>query len=110
MRAASVTYIVHAGDLVDGNKRLPLSSIIAALEDIAPLTAVRGNTDDKWVRGHGLPELALLTAAGVRFFVHHGDRIKDDDLALAELVPEGGWRPAGDVIVSGHSHKPVRPR
>ena len=108
MRAAGVSHILHAGDLVDGNgaKRLQLAEMLSHLQAVAPVTVVRGNTDDKWARGHSLPETASHSAAGVRFFMHHGDRIKDDDAALAHLVPADGWRSKGDVIVSGHSHTP----
>ena len=106
MRAAGVNHILHAGDLVDGAKRLQLGDMLSQLQAVAPVTVVRGNTDDKWARGHSLPETASHSAAGVRFFMHHGDRLKDDEAALAHLVPADGWRSAGDIIVSGHSHTP----
>jgi len=109
-RSAGVERILHAGDVVDGNKRLPLKSLIGSLEEIAPVTAVRGNTDDKWAADNGLPATTTLELSGVRFHIHHGDLIKCSDdaseaSALELLRPASGWR-AGDVIVSGHSHVP----
>ena len=43
---------------------------------VAPVTAVRGNTDDKWARDHGLADTATWHAGAVRFVMHHGDRIR----------------------------------
>ena len=83
------------------------SALLSALEAIAPLTAVRGNADDKHDPRHGLPRVATVCASGLRCVMHHGDLITGgDDAVLAALEPEGGWRPTGDVVVSGHSHTP----
>jgi putative phosphoesterase len=99
-------HILHAGDVVDAvsQKRLSLTSLLSSLREIAPTTAVRGNTDDKYAAGHGLPATAVLELAGVRFHMHHGDSMSDED-AIEQLRPASGWRKSGDVIISGHSHK-----
>jgi putative phosphoesterase len=67
-----------------------------ALERIAPVTAVRGNTDrDAWARK--LPGTNVLEAGGVRIYVVH-------DIADLDIDPEA----AGiGVVVSGHSHRPA---
>ena len=80
--------IVHAGDI--GGSR-----IVASLEAIAPVTAVRGNNDtDAW--GRKLPSVARLEVQGVRVLVIHD---------IAELDFEHA-RATADVVVCGHSHKP----
>jgi putative phosphoesterase len=101
-----VGHILHAGDVVDAvsQKRLSLTSLLSSLREIAPTTAVRGNTDDRHAAGHGLSATAVLELAGVRFHMHHGDSMSDED-AIEQLRPATGWR-EGDVIISGHSHKP----
>ena len=43
MRAAGVNHILHAGDLVDGAKRLQLGDMLSQLQAVAPVTVVRGN-------------------------------------------------------------------
>ncbi|HEX5132383.1 MAG TPA: metallophosphoesterase family protein [Candidatus Krumholzibacteria bacterium] len=82
-------FIVHAGDV--GPER-----ILFALERIAPLTAVRGNTDTEgWARR--LPMTAVLEAGGVRIYVVH-------DIAGLDIDPVA----AGvSVVVYGHSHRPA---
>ena len=80
-------HVIHAGDIGD-------PAILDALRGLAPLTAVRGNTDrDRWARD--VPERAQLTIGRVRIYVLH-------NLAELEVDPEGQYR----VIVAGHSHKP----
>jgi uncharacterized protein len=81
-------FIIHAGDICD-------STIIAELERIAPVTAVRGNNDTgAWA--DGLPETELVKMGGIFIYVIH-------DLALLDIDPNA----AGvQVVVSGHSHKP----
>jgi uncharacterized protein len=81
-------YIVHAGDIGD-------EGILRSLEAIAPVTAVRGNTDyDAW--SARIPRTAVLDVDGVRIYVVH-------DIAHLDIDPPA----AGvDVVVSGHSHRP----
>lgn len=105
-RDAKVDYILHAGDVADKPNRLNIDQIRAQLEEIAPTLIVRGNNDDRWTPTHELPTRVVLSAGRARFFVHHGD--EEDAIAnpLNALRPKGGWK-RGDVIVSGHSHRPL---
>jgi uncharacterized protein len=82
------SYIVHGGDIGD-------ETILRALEAIAPVTAVRGNTDtDAWARR--LPRTAVLDVDGVRIYAVH-------DIAQLDIDPPA----AGvGVVVFGHSHRP----
>ena len=112
LAAAKVTHILHAGDVGPGklkpSGRLSAFSLLAALAEVSPVSAVRGNTDDD-SGSHGLPAALTYNAGALRFFVHHGDQNphwKDDDAVLTALRPADGWRPNGDIIVSGHSHVP----
>ena len=76
--------ILHAGDIGG-------SEILEQLAAIAPVTAVRGNTDGAWAEE--LPASVQVTLGGVRFFMTH----KPAD------VPEG--LEDIDVIVCGHTHR-----
>jgi len=81
-------HIVHAGDIGD-------PSILAALREVAPLTAVRGN-NDKAPWAVGIPEHQRLQIGNVSLYVVH-------DLALVGIDPSAaGIR----VVISGHSHRP----
>ncbi|HWI35055.1 MAG TPA: metallophosphoesterase family protein [Burkholderiales bacterium] len=76
-------HIIHAGDIGD-------PAILAALQEIAPLTAVRGNNDTgRWARK--VPHSANLELDGVVIHVVHD---------IADL------RAKARVVVTGHSHKP----
>lgn len=80
--------VIHAGD-VGG------SEIIEALERLAPVIAVRGNTDNElWAAD--LPETAIVEAGSTVIYVLH-------DAGKLDLDP-----PAAGIqmVVSGHSHKP----
>jgi putative phosphoesterase len=83
-------HIIHGGDIgKDG-------AILEQLRAIAPVTAVRGNNDvGAWA--DGIRETETIELAGVRIHVVH-------DLKALALDPaiEGI-----DVVVSGHSHKPL---
>lgn len=78
--------IVHAGDVGK-------PEILAALREVAPLHAIRGNIDTApWAAA--LPDELDVTIAGIHLHVLH-------DLKA--------WSPtaaAVDVVVSGHSHAP----
>jgi len=85
-------FIVHAGD--SGHP-----AIIHALAALAPVTLVRGNNDvGAWASAW--PDTAELTAGGVRIYVLH-------DVHALSLQPV---RERFDVVVSGHSHRPVAER
>ena len=82
--------IIHAGDI--GGQE-----ILDALQALAPVIAVRGNTD----HGHwadALPETAVAEAGPALIYVLHDVHTLDLDPAAA------GFR----MVVSGHSHKPER--
>lgn len=79
--------IIHAGDI--GKPK-----ILAALAKVAPVKAVRGNTDcGPWAAS--LPETALLVVGGLTLYVLH-------DLQQLDLEPSAaGIR----VVISGHTHR-----
>jgi putative phosphoesterase len=87
---AGVDHILHAGDVGP-------HSLLLALEAIAPVTAVLGNTDT-WLP---LNLTETVDLGGRKFLVHHivDPRALTDDLKH-RLVSE---RP--DAIVFGHTHK-----
>ncbi len=84
-----VELIIHAGDI--GHPR-----VLTALEEIAPVQAVRGNTDrGEWARE--LPLTRLLEVGGVRLYVLHELQALDQT-----------WRPRlrFQAVIYGHSHQP----
>jgi len=89
---AGVELILHAGD-VGGDE------ILDELELIAPVHAVYGNTD-----APGQPRLADaidLSIGGVSVHVSHGHEIGSP--VAAKLLE----RYAADVVVFGHTHRPL---
>jgi len=74
--------IVHAGDVGAG--------VLERLREVAPVVAVRGNTDRRGEPA-GLPAVAWLEAEGFRIAVTHRE----------EDAPRGGW----DILVVGHTHR-----
>jgi len=80
--------IVHAGDI--GN-----AVVLAELEALAPVTAVRGN-NDHGVWAEAIADTARLQVDDVAIFVVH------DVAELRRAPPPPDCR----VVVSGHSHKP----
>ena len=86
---AGVEGIIHGGD-VGGE------DILEALAEIAPVTAVRGNTDyEPWAARLSMTE--LLEAGGRSIYVVHDMEDLDVDPVAAGI----------DVVVFGHSHRPV---
>ncbi|HMI83996.1 MAG TPA: metallophosphoesterase family protein [Polyangiaceae bacterium] len=62
-RLRGVAHIVHAGDIGS-------PEVLAALAEVAPVTAVRGNNDHgPWARA--VPETATLEVGGARLYVLH---------------------------------------
>ena len=81
-------HIIHAGDIGS-------PEIIPALEQIAPVTAIRGNVDmQPWTRR--FPETEVVELSGVHIYVIH-------DLNALDLNPKAAGFAA---VISGHSHKP----
>jgi putative phosphoesterase len=89
---AGVDHILHAGDI-----GAPV--ITVELEQIAPVTAVGGNTDDP---GCHYPLTKVLELAGHKFLLHHiVNPHAPTDSVRARLARE-----RFDVVVFGHTHKP----
>lgn len=87
---SGVDHILHAGDI-------GFASLILELEEIAPVTAVLGNTD------MDLPfkETEVVKLSGRKFLVHHiGHPQQLSERAAARVKRE---RP--DVVVFGHTHR-----
>ena len=91
---AGVDRILHAGDVGD-------PAILTELEALAPVTAVWGNTDDGEIRSR-LPEVVETRIEGFDFLLVHGHQ-------LGVPTPEGLNQryPHAEVIVFGHTHKPL---
>lgn len=86
-----VDHILHAGDV-------GMQIIVFDLEQIAPTTAVLGNTD----LGNPLKSTEVVTLGELKFLVHHivNPHALDDKLRvkLARTHP--------DVVIFGHTHRP----
>lgn len=63
LRSAGVGHILHAGDIA-------IPSVLTQLEQVAPVTAVRGNRD--WLLRSRLPWMKSLEFAGVPLVLIHG--------------------------------------
>lgn len=83
-----VDAILHGGDIGD-------AAILEQLATIAPVTAVRGN-NDREAAFEAVPETATLRVGAITIHLLH-----DLKLLLAEDAA------AAQVIVSGHSHRPL---
>jgi uncharacterized protein len=84
-----VDLIIHAGDIGK-------PEVLQSLKTLAPLVAIKGNVDkDAWA--DSLPETKALKIGDVRGYVLHN-------------VNELDFNPAArgyQVVISGHSHKPL---
>lgn len=81
-------HIIHAGDIGS-------PEIVATLASVAPVTAVRGNTDNSaW--SQSIPYKEMIALGGYSFYVLH-------DLQQLDLEP-----PAAGIgaVISGHTHQP----
>lgn len=90
-----VDEILHAGDICGRD-------VLAEIETIAPVTAVRGNMDRPPLADEAPPEL-LLDREGLRIALVHGHllrrhRMLDDLIEKYRVI-----RP--DVVVFGHTHQ-----
>lgn len=91
---ARVDHILHAGDVGP-------ESILDELAAIAPVTAVYGNTDG-WALRSRLPQVARLELDGFTIVVTHGDQLgSPTPEKLQEEYPDA------EIIVFGHTHRPV---
>jgi putative phosphoesterase len=87
-----VDHILHGGDI-------GRPAILLALEQIAPVTAVAGNTDDP---GFQYPQTELVELGGHRFLVQH----IVNPQSLTEPIRTRIARERPEVVVFGHTHKP----
>jgi putative phosphoesterase len=87
-----VDHIIHGGDI-------GMPWLILQLEEIAPVTAVLGNTDDTAINYRDTETVEL---GARKFLVHHivdpGD--------LKDKIKRRIIRENPDVVVFGHTHKP----
>jgi putative phosphoesterase len=91
---SGVDLILHAGDI--GSPEL-----LAELEALVPVRAVWGNTDGFDIR-RLVPEVIEMRLEGFDFLVVHGHQ-------LGSPTPEAlhdRW-PDAEIIVYGHTHRPV---
>jgi len=91
---AEVDHILHAGDVGS-------DEILIELQALAPVTAVYGNTDGFDVRRR-CPQVATVELDGLYLTVTHGDQFgtPTPDILRAAF-------PDADVIVFGHTHRPL---
>jgi uncharacterized protein len=85
-----VDHILHAGDI-------GLPWLILKLEEVAPVTAVAGNTDV----GLEYKEIELVQVGGRKFLLHHVVDVTTPE----EKVKRRIIRENPDVVVFGHTHK-----
>src|SRR5437773_88174 len=86
-----VDHILHAGDV-------GTASIIFELEQIAPVTAVLGNTDSFL----SLKETEVVVLDARKFLLHHIVNPQD----LSEPLKNRIGRERPDAVIFGHTHKP----
>lgn len=89
-----VDHILHAGDLgpVD---------LLTELEALAPVTGVYGNTDGEDVRRR-LPQVARVRLDGFDIVMTHGDQLGSPTPAALHAA-----FPGADILVYGHTHRPL---
>jgi hypothetical protein len=80
--------IIHAGDV-------GAPSVLSALRAIAPVVAVRGNTD-KGVWADKLPRKEIIEIGGALIYVLHDIHDMDLDPRASQI----------GAVISGHSHRP----
>lgn len=86
---AGADLVLHAGDI--GNQE-----VLDTLNQIAPVVAVRGNNDKgEWAQS--LPDWEVVEIGSVSIYMLH-------DLKQIDISPTAD---VFQVVVSGHSHKPV---
>ena len=89
-----VDHILHGGDVGP-------EDLLIELQALAPVTAVYGNSDDLELRAK-LPQVAELELDGFQIVVTHGDQFGSPNPAtLHEAFPEA------EIIIYGHSHRPL---
>jgi putative phosphoesterase len=89
-----VDHILHGGDVGTWD-------VMTGLQALAPVTAVYGNVDDATIRAR-LPRVATVRLDGFDIVVTHGDQFGSP--TPADLYAEF---PTADIIVYGHTHRPL---
>lgn len=89
-----VDHILHAGDVGK-------AEILIDLAALAPVTAVYGNTDGPELRAR-LPQVAEVELDGFAVVVTHGDQLGHPTPAELHAA-----FPKAEIIVYGHTHKPL---
>lgn len=89
-----VEMILHAGDVTS-------EEVIEKLEEIAPVTAIQGNTDR--IVGLDLPKTAVVEAEELKIGVIHGEVYPRADTQQLHYLAK---QLDVDILVSGHSHQP----
>ena len=89
-----VDHILHGGDVGKWD-------VLLELETIAPVTAVYGNSDGLEIRAK-LPQVVETELDGFQIVVTHGDQLGSPNPAkLHAAIPDA------EIIVFGHSHRPL---
>jgi putative phosphoesterase len=91
---AGVEQILHAGDIGDPD-------ILTALDSIAPVSAVWGNSDGLDLRLL-VKETVVTELAGRTILVVHGHRLGSPTPASLDQA-----HPDPDIVVFGHTHRPA---
>jgi uncharacterized protein len=86
-----VDHILHGGDVGS-------HALILELEQIAPVTAVLGNTDSD----PQLKETEVVVLEGRKFLVHHIVNVQSIEENLRRRI----FQEDIDVVVFGHTHRP----
>jgi putative phosphoesterase len=94
LRRARVDRILHAGDVGD-------PEVLDDLKDIAAVIAVRGNADPRELI-EALPDRVRIAVGDRVLLLMHGHRGK-----TARSAAKAAAEPGVDLIVFGHSHKPL---
>jgi putative phosphoesterase len=91
---AQVDHILHAGDVGPAD-------LLVELGALAPVSAVYGNTDGMDLRTR-LPQLVTTELEGFEIVLTHGDQ-------FGSPTPEKlhAAFPTADIIVYGHTHRPL---
>ena len=89
-----VDHILHGGDVGKWE-------ILTDLQALAPVTAVYGNIDGHELRAK-LPPVATLELDGFEIVVTHGDQLGSPTPAKLHAA-----FPRAEVIVYGHTHRPL---
>jgi putative phosphoesterase len=89
-----VDHILHGGDIGEWD-------LIEELQALAPVTAVYGNTDSYDVRSR-VPQVAEIELDGFSIVVTHGDQFGSPSPAMLHDA-----FPRAEIIIFGHSHRPL---